>query len=145
MPELTTITVVGIFVLAALTVVFLKVRQKDLLSALIAKRQPTSKLVTRAEYAEGAERIPVALSVTNDMLYYESPDLDASFELSRIDEVEYADDLATGANLASGCHVLRLRSHGTAFEFVLEPGDEKKWVAVLPPHGMDQAPSARAV
>ena len=145
MPELPTITVFGVLVLAAMTFIFLKVRQKDLLTAMMQKRQASSKLVTRAEYAEGAERIPVALSVTGDTIYYENPDLDASFELARIDEVEYADDLATGANLANGHHVLRLRSHGTAFEFVLEPGDEKKWMAVLPPHNIDNSPTARAV
>jgi hypothetical protein len=145
MPELPTITVFGVLVLAALSVVYLKLRQKDLLGAMMQKRQGTAKLVTRAEYAEGAERIPVALSVTSDTLYYEAPDLDASFELARIDEVEYADDLVTGANLANGHHVLRLRAHGTAFEFVLEPGDEKKWMAVLPPHSIDNTPTAHAV
>ena len=138
MADISTISVVGLFVAVALVVIFLKVRQKDLLGAIIQKRQPTSKLVTRADYAEGAERIPVALSVSTDTLYYENPDLDASFELARIDEIEYADDLATGANLANGYHVLRLRSHGTTFEFVLEPGDEKKWMTALPPHSIGQ-------
>jgi hypothetical protein len=146
MPDVGTITLVGIVVLAVLVVVFLKLRQKDLLGAMMQKRQASSKLVSRADYVEGMERIPVALSLTAESLYYENPDLEASFELSRIDEVEYDDELATGRMLDHDRRVMRLRSHGTAFEFVLEKPETQKWMAALPPRTTTTgAPTAHAV
>jgi hypothetical protein len=143
MPELATMSVVGVIVAVILVIVFLKVRQKDLLGEMIKKRQAAAKIVSRAEYVEGVNKIPVALSVVQDTIYYENPDLEASFDLDRIDEIEYTDELAIGRTLDHGHHALRLRSHGHTFEFVLEPGDEKKWLAVLPPHSYEQP--ARAV
>ena len=133
MPELAMWTVVGVAVLAVLVVVFLKVRQKDLLGALVEKRRSSSKLVTRADYVEGAELIPVAVALTNDSLYYENPDLEASFELNRIDEIEYSDELMTGKNHRDDARVLRLRSHGQTFEFLMDKADAQKWEATLTP------------
>src|SRR5205809_1327352 len=112
MSGLAAVTIGGVIVLAGLLAMFLKVRQTDLLGAIMQKRAPTSKLVSRADYVEGVETIPVVLSLTNDVLYYENPDLDASFDLNRIDEIEYTDELATGKNVDGHCRVLRLRSHG---------------------------------
>ena len=143
MPELATMTFIGVIVAAVLVVVFLKVRQKDLIGDMMQKRQASSKIVSRADYVEGVNKIPVALSVTQDTLYYENPDLEASFDLDRVDEIEYTDELAIGRTLDRGHHALRLRSHGATFEFVLEPGEEKKWAAVLPPRSYDRP--ARAV
>jgi hypothetical protein len=139
-----TITLVGVVVLVVMVVIFLKVRQKDLIGAMMQKRQAGSKLVSRAEYVEGMERMPVALAITADSLYYENPDLEASFELNRIDEVEYDDELSTGKNIPDHSTVLRLRSHGTTFEFLLEKPDGKKWMEALPPK-TTQRPTARAV
>ena len=144
MPGLATATVVGLIVLAALVVFFLRVRQKDLVGALMEKRRANSRVVSRADYVEGAEKIPVALSLSADALYYENPDLEASFELARIDEVEYADDLATGREVGAGCRVLRLRCHGAAFEFVMDRAEAEKWKAALPARTYGQ-PTAQAV
>ena len=144
MPGLATLSVVGLIVLAVLVVVFLKVRQKDILSAMMEKRRPSSKLVTRAEYVEGAEAIPVVVALTDDTFFYENSDLEASFELNRIDEIEYADDLATGRHHAENAEVLRLRSHGTTFEFLLEKPECAKWRAALPARRLG-SPVAQAV
>ena len=133
MPWLAELSIVGVVVLAVLIFVFMKVRQKDLLGALVEKRRNTSRLVGRADYVEGAQLIPVAMAVTSDALYYENMDLEASFDLNRIDEVEYSDDLMTGKNHRQDTRVLRLRSHGQTFEFLLEKADTPKWEAVLPP------------
>ena len=138
------VTLVGLVVLVVLVVVYLKLRRGDEIGALMDKRRGSSKLVTKADYVEGREQIPVALSLSADTLYYESPDMEASFELSRIDEVEYTDDLATGRDV-HGCRVLRLRSHGATFEFLLDKADANKWMAVLPPHLYGQPASAQAV
>lgn len=143
MPELATMTVVGVIVLAALVFFYLKLRQKDLLGAMMDKRRGSSKIVSRAEYIEGMEKIPVSMALSEDVFYYENPDLDASFDLNRIDEIEYADDLSTGNNLPVGCRVLRLRSHGATFEFVMEQADAAKWQAALPPRVL--GPAARAM
>ena len=144
MPNIAILTVVGIVVLAVLIVVFFKVRRKDLIGALMQKRQAGSKVVSRADYVEGMEHIPVALSLADDTFYYENPDLEASFELSRIDEVEYSDELATGKMVDDDSRVLRLRSHGAAFEFVLDKAEAQKWMAVLPPRTSERS-TAHAV
>ena len=145
MPWLTTVTVVGVILFAVLVVIFLKVRQKDLVSAFMEKRRAGSKLVSRADYVEGVEKIPVALSLTDKALFYENPDLEASFDLDRIDEVEYSQDLSTGRSHDLQHEVLRLRSHGATFEFLLEKADCAKWMAALPARQMGGQPSARAV
>ncbi|HEX2122712.1 MAG TPA: hypothetical protein VHL59_13825, partial [Thermoanaerobaculia bacterium] len=123
-------------------VVFLKVRQRDLLGAIMEKRRASSKLVSRGDYVEGAETIPVALVLTETTFYYENPDMESSLDLDRIDEVEYSDELMTGKNHGDDCRVLRLRSHGTAFEFLVERNESKKWEAALPPRTL--GPSVRA-
>ena len=58
--------------------------------------------------------------------------LEASLDLSRIDEVEYDDELTTGHQVESGSRVMRIRSHGTAFDFVLTSADASRWQQVLP-------------
>jgi hypothetical protein len=143
MPELATLTIVGLIVLAVLVVVYLRLRQQDLIGAMMEKRKAGSKLVSRAEYVEGVEKIAVSLALTEDALYYENPDLEASFELNRLDEIEYAEDLSTGRSLPTGCRVLRLRSHGATFEFVMGQAECEKWQAALPARRL--GPVARAV
>jgi hypothetical protein len=144
MPFLTTITVVGLVVLAGLVWLFMRTRQQDLIADIVAKRKASSKLVARAEYIEGLTTFAVALSLTDTAIYYQNPDLDASFELKDIEEIEYDDALETGRNVMHGCRALRLRSHGHTFEFILSQVDCQLWMAALPPHRADE-PSARAM
>lgn len=139
-----TVTIIGLAVLAVLVVIYLRLRQGDVLGALMDKRRGSSRLVTRADYVEGREQIPVALALSADTLYYENSDLEASFDLNRIDEVEYGNELATGRDV-HGHRVLRLRSHGATFEFLLEKEIAPKWEAALPPHTYGQQASAQAV
>jgi hypothetical protein len=137
--------VVGLIAVAALFAVYTKLRQKDILEAHLTKHRGTSRLVSRAQYVEGAEMIPVALALTDTAFFYENNDLEASFDLDRIDEIEYDDDLATGRTLHGACRVLRLRSHGAAFEFVLDTADCAKWSAALPARTYGQQQTAHAV
>ena len=139
MPSVGTITVVGVVVLAALIMFFIRTRSQDLLAEIIAKKKAGSKIVSRAEYVEGLQRIPVAISLAGDNFYYENPDLQASFELPMIDEIEYDDELSTGRSVEHGCRVLRLRSHGTTFDFIIAPADCQQWMAALPPRRLDDA------
>ena len=142
--QLMTWSLVGLIVAVALVVFFLKMRRKDMIGAMLQKRQPNSKIVCRADYVEGGERMPVALSLSGETLYYENPDLEASFDLDRLDEIEYGDELSTGKMLNDNQRVLRLRSHGATFEFVMDKADAQKWMTQLPQRQMGGS-TARAV
>ena len=132
MPWLTTLTVVGVAALVVLVWFYMRTRRQDMLADITARRKQTSKLVTRAQYVEGLENIPVVVSLTEDTFYYENPDLNALFELNRIDEVEYDDEFATGRSVPPGSHALRMRCHGATFEFLLADSDVPQWSAALP-------------
>lgn len=141
---LATLTIVGLVVAAVLIWFFMRTRSADLITEMIEKRRSTAKLVGRGDYMEGMERIPVGMALTDDTFYYENPDLQASFELARIDEVEYDNELATGKHVEAGHRALRLRSHGTTFEFIIPDSEAQKWMAALPPRRQGDT-AARAV
>ena len=132
------LSLAGAVIVAAVVVMYLRRRRSDQIAAMLKKRQPSARLVTRAEFAEGMERMPVALALTEQTLYYENPDFEASIDVVDIDEVEYDDELAIGRSVTGGCRVLRFRAHGNSFDFILAPGDCEKWMAVLPPHRMGE-------
>lgn len=142
MPSLGVITLVALVVVAGLLWFYLRARSRDLVTDIMDKRRAGSKLVSAADYVEGMERIPVALALTNDTFYYENPDLQASFELARVDEIEYDTELAVGRSVDEGYRALRLRSHGATFEFVLPGAEAKKWESTLPARRIGQ-PAAR--
>ena len=129
---LATGTVIGVVVLAVLIWFFLRTRSQDLLAEMIEKRRSSSRVVSRADYIEGMQKLPVAISLTDANIYYENADLQASFELPRIDEIEYDDELATGRSIPTGSHALRLRSHGATFEFVMPDAEIAKWQTAMP-------------
>lgn len=129
----------GVAVIAGVIVLYLRKRRSGEVTAMLKKREGSSRLVTLAEFAEGMERMPVALALTDSTLYYENPDFQASIDVADIDEVEYDDELAIGRSVANGCRVLRFRAHGNSFDFILAPGDCQKWMAALPPHRMGEA------
>ena len=136
MPWLTTVTIVGVVVLAALIWLFIQTRSKDLLEEILVKQRASAKAATKAEFLEGPNRIPVALCVTADRVAYVNPDLDAFLEMKNIDEVEYDDETSTGRSVHG--RVLRLRSHGHAFEFELDPQAAKMCEAALPAKKFEQ-------
>jgi hypothetical protein len=140
--SLETLTVVGVVVLVVMVVVFLRVRSNDLTEEKLTKLRPGSRVASRAVFLEGMNRFEVALALVDDRLCYQNADIDACLELPHIEEVEYDDETATGH--AETGRVLRLRSHGHAFEFALTPAVAKQWEAALPPRTMD-AGAARAV
>jgi hypothetical protein len=137
------ITGVGAVVLVALVYLFLRIRMKDLLDEYIKRRSATSRVCTRADFVEGRERIPVALALTDDTIYYENSDLQASLDLKVIDEVEYDDETATGQTVIG--KALRLRAHGHTLEFVMDANTARLWQTALPPHRLDEGPAAQAM
>lgn len=142
MSSLAVVTLVGVVALAGLLWFFLRTRSRDLVTGIMEKRRAGSRIVSAADYVEGMERIPVALALTADTFYYENPDLQASFELARVDEIEYDTELSVGRSVDEGHRALRLRSHGATFEFVLPSAEAKKWEATLPARRIGQ-PAAR--
>lgn len=132
---LTTVTIVGVVVLAALIWVFLQMRSKDLIEEKLAKRKAESRAAARAQLLEGPNRIPVAMSLLNDRVCYENADLDACLELNNVEEIEYDDETATGHSVHG--RVLRLRSHGHSFEFELDPAVARQWESALPAKHFD--------
>jgi len=139
---LTAVTIVGLVVLIALIWLYARMRSKDQIEEMMAKRRASARVVSRANFVEGLERIPVALALTNDAILYENPDLDASLDLRQIEEIEYDNETSTGQVIDG--NALRLRSHGHTFEFVLDPDSTGKWKAMLPARRMGQG-TAQAV
>ncbi|MHB0968164.1 MAG: hypothetical protein ACYC7A_06800 [Thermoanaerobaculia bacterium] len=125
------VTVAGIVALAILIWLFIRARTSDQIEEFLTKRRANSKIATRAEFVEGLERMPVALALSDAGLSYENHDLQASLDLNRLEEVEYDDELATGKEIEDA-KVLRIRSHGQTFEFILDKGSADRWVAALP-------------
>jgi hypothetical protein len=133
----TVITLVGLIVAAALIVVLVRFMGRDKIEAIIKKRKAGSLLVCAAEFVEGPTRLDVALAIDQNKLYYENVDVQAYLVLKQLEEVEYDDSLLTGGHHVEG-KVLRLRSHGHTFEFVMDEADIKKCMKVLPPHRADE-------
>jgi len=104
----------------------------DRISELNEKRRADSRLVSRGEFVDGNRHLDVALAVTQSTFFYENSDIQASIDLEWIHEIEYANELATGAAIANG-KVLRLRSHSQTFEFVVPHDVVARWTAMLPP------------
>jgi hypothetical protein len=130
MPQLETMTVVGVVVLAVLIWIYFRLRSKDHVEEVLAKYKTSARVCSRACLLEGMEQIPVALALTADSITYENRDLQASIDLSVIEEVEYDDETATGHTIAG--KVLRLRAHNHAFEFTLDLPSAKQWETALP-------------
>jgi len=137
MPQLETITVIGVVVLAILIWLYFRLRSNDHVEEVLAKQKASARVCSRACLVEGMEQIPVALVLTAESINYENRDLQASIDLSVIEEVEYDDETATGHTIAG--KVLRLRAHNHVFEFTLDLPAAKQWEAALPPRRIDRA------
>jgi hypothetical protein len=137
MTQLETMTVIGVVVLVVLTWVYFRLRSKDHVEQVLAKHRAAARVCSRACLLEGMEQIPVALAMTPDAINYENRDLQASIDLSVIEEVEYDDETATGHTIAG--KVLRLRAHNHVFEFTLDLPSAKLWETALPARRLDRA------
>ena len=137
MAQLETITVIGVVVLAILIWLYFRLRSKDHVEEVLTKQKASARVCSRACLLEGMEQIPVALVLTAESINYENRDLQASIDLSVIEEVEYDDETATGHTIAG--KVLRLRAHNHVFEFTLDLPAAKEWEAALPARRVDRA------
>jgi len=137
MTQLETMTVIGVVVLAILVWFYFRLRSKDHVEQVLAKHRASARVCSRACLLEGMEQIPVALALTADAINYENRDLQASIDLSVIEEVEYDDETATGHTIAG--KVLRLRAHNHLFEFQLDLPSAKLWETAFPARRIDRA------
>jgi hypothetical protein len=137
MNQLETMTVAGVVVLAILIWLYFRLRSSDHVEQVLAKQKASARVCSRACLLEGMEQIPVALVLTADSINYENRDLQASIDLSVIEEVEYDDETATGHTIAG--KVLRLRAHNHVFEFTLDVASAKQWEAALPSRRVESA------
>jgi len=96
-------------------------------------RKMTARISSVAQLIDGANRVPVALTLERSQIFYESSALQARLEIARIDEVEYDSEQGTGKD------ILRLRAHGQSLEFVLDPAAAKQGAVLLPPHRFGDA------
>lgn len=141
MSPTTVVTLFGLVAVAALVWFMVKRRSDGRIDVLLKRRASGAHLAGKADYVEGMQHIPVIMAINDSMLTYENEDLQAELELGRIEEVEYDDELSTGKDVPNG-RVMRLRSHGRAFEFILSNSEADKWVSKLPPHRMENASRA---
>ena len=126
---------VAIAAVVTLVWLFLRNRAKGQLEAIAARRRPDSRIVETANFFDGRDHFPVVLSLTDKSIFYENMELAAQIDLERIEEVEYEDGLASG--MESQGKVLRLRSHGHTYEFVLNEKSAARWGQMLPVHHYD--------
>ncbi len=129
-------TVAGIVLVIVLVLVLVRFLNRDKIDVILKKRRPVSVIATEAELIEGPTHIEVALALDTQKLYYENSDMQAYLELKNLEEVEYDDSLMTGGRTVEG-EVLRIRSHGHTFEFVISKENTAKWKQKLPQHRMD--------
>lgn len=137
-------TIIVVIILLAVIIWFInQQRSKGQIDERVKKRSADSILAHRALYMEGRERLPVSLSLTSSTIFYENADLEARLDLDRIDEVEYDEETTTGLS-QEGSRVLRLRSHGQVFEFIITKAQAKEWMEHLPTHHLDEPGSVHA-
>ena len=104
----------------------------DRIAVFTERRRAGSKIVSRGEFVDGSRHLDVALALTQETLFYENSDMQASIDLEWVREIEYDTELATGLAIEEG-KVLRLRSHSQTFEFVLPQEHVVRWHMLLPP------------
>lgn len=136
--------VVSIIVIAAIFWVVQRQRSSSTIDKFIQKRKGSSILSHRATFMEGREKLPVALTLTKESVFYENADFEARLDLSQIDEVEYDTETATGLS-QEGHRVVRFRTHGHTFEFIAPAADVKQWEDHLSAHHLDEPGSVQAV
>jgi hypothetical protein len=138
------LSVVAVGVVAALFWTLYRRAGASGLQALSDKRRATSRIVSGGELVDGNRHLQVSLALTDTDLFYENADLQASLELSWIQEVEYDSSLVTGQPVRHG-QVLRVRGFSQVFEFVLPDDVVPRWQAVLPPRGRAESPAEAQV
>jgi hypothetical protein len=136
--------VIAVLVLVGIYLLVMRQREKSRIEEIMNKRKQESILSHRGIFVEGREKLPVALSLTRKSVLYENEDLQARLDLDTIDEVEYDDETITGLE-QEGHRVIRLRSHGNSFEFMVTAAEAAEWEEHLPQHHLDEPGKVQAI
>ena len=138
-------TLTGIMTVALLGWLLQREFLKDRFAAIFARGRD-ARVASRAALVDGGQKIDVALMLqpSEIVFFTASSELEAHIDIDRIDEVEYDNELATGGQIDKG-QVLRLRSHGQAYEFLLDDRAAASWASHLPPHRMDEPGRVRSI
>lgn len=126
------LTVIAVAVVAFLCWNLYRRFGADRIAALMEKRRPSSRMVSRGEFVHGSRHMEVALALTRTTFFYENGDMQASLELQWVSEIDYDTHLSTGTAVTGG-KVLRLRCYSQMFEFVLPDDVLVRWHTMLPP------------
>lgn len=144
MGSLGVITVIGVALLAVLVWFLYRKFSQDRIQEFMDKRKGSSRMTLPAQFVEANQKIPVALALTDQSIFYENADLEARLDLQHIEEVEYANGLITGQEVPDG-RVLRLRAHGHSYEFIVDKVSGERIESILPPHHADEPGGVRLV
>lgn len=144
MGSLGVITVIGVALLAVLVWFLYRKFSQDRIQEFMDKRKGSSRMTLPAQFVEANQKIPVALALTDQSIFYENADLEARLDLQQIEEVEYANGLITGQEVPDG-RVLRLRAHGHSYEFIVDKVSGARIESILPPHHADEPGGVRLV
>lgn len=127
----TLISLVAVVAVAVLAFNLYRRFANDKIAEMNNARRAASRIVSRGEFVDGNRHLEVALALSDSTFFYENADMQASLDLERIREIEYDNELATGAAVDAGS-VLRLRSGSQTFEFVVPADMVTRWKATLP-------------
>lgn len=125
-------TIVALLALSSLGWMLRSHMSASRIEAITNRRRPTSRIVSSGEYVDGNRHLNVALALTKTDFHYENRDMQASFDLRQVREIEYDTRLATGHTVDNG-NVLRIRCASQQFEFVLPKNVVERWHLMLPP------------
>lgn len=120
----------SVVVLIALRALVRRAEHADFLETIAGSVEPTSRLLSRVEWAEGTKRHPGVISCRDDRFFFENSDVVTSFNARHID-YDTGERLPDGQAVEVGKRVLMIRSGDTAFHFVVDREDADEWRKVL--------------
>jgi len=126
------LTIAALIAVAALGLNLYRRIGSDRIGNFNERRRASSRMVSRGEFVDGNRHLAVALAVTESTFFYENSDMQASLDLQWVREIEYDTELGTGL-VVNGGKVLRMRTSGQTFEFVLPNDVVPRWHMMLPP------------
>lgn len=120
----------SVLALIALRAMVRRAEQADFLEKIEESIESESRLLGRAEWADGANRYPGVISCRNDRLVFENADMITSVNARHID-YDTSDKLPNGESVEFGMRVLRIRSGDITLSFVVDADDAREWRYVL--------------
>ena len=97
-----------------------------------SRDQSSRGLCSRARLIDdGPDPIPVSIALLRSRIAFFNAQFSRTVELDTVDAVEYMSDLVTG-DIADGA-LMRVKSRGHDFDFVMDTAAARKWSRALPP------------